>query len=201
MEKFSFLNIKRARYFIIAASVLVLVPLVLSYYVGLTGKILVSTNMTRLDPHFSKTVIYVFDHSYRGAFGITLNRAPPPFQIEKYSLDKVWPNVSVRRGGPVLFPEYEFVIENRRKALTHWRTLPVRVSTYDASTHKDIKTIYLGISSWNMFQLEREVKAGVWDVYQCNVWALLRLNDDLSLWQIFQEQKIDHICTQEKTSH
>lgn len=198
MEKVSFLSIKRARHFIIAASVLVLIPLVLSYYVGLTGKVIVSTSKTRLDPYFAKTVIYIFDHSYRGAFGLVLNQEPPEFQKKKYNLDKMWPDVSLMRGGPVLFPEYEFVIENRKKALTHWRTLPVRVSTYDAAKHEDVDTVYLGVSSWGMSQLEREVKATVWDVYECNVWALLTLHNHINLWNSFQNEEIGNICTKEK---
>lgn len=200
MEKVSFAKLKRAKNFLWLASFLVITPVLVSYYTGLTGKIIVSTDMTRLDPHFNQTVIYIFDNSYLGAHGLVLNREPSPFEFKNYNLTEDWPDTFIFKGGPIFFPKEAVVLLEKQKAINHWRSAPLRVEIYDKEKHADVEHVYLGIASWGAYQLEREVKGGVWTIYSCDVPALLNLFAPLELWSLFQQKKTNDLCVQEKVS-
>jgi putative transcriptional regulator len=129
-----------------------------------------------VDPNFSGSVVYICDHSERGALGLVINR-PTELTLETL-FDRIdlkleiapWKDAPVFFGGPVQ-TERGFVLHGPSKPYSS--TLPI---TPDVSltTSKDVleavasgsgpqkMLVTLGYSGWGAGQLEGEIAANAW---------------------------------------
>ncbi len=130
------------------------------------------------DPSFSKSVIYICEHSPDGAMGIIVNT---PLSLE---LGDVFSNMSITTtnekmvhtpvlaGGP-LQQERGFVIHPTNKS-DHWESSLALNKSLGITTSKDILEaiahdcgpkqiiIALGYSAWESGQLEKEIAQNSW---------------------------------------
>lgn len=134
---------------------------------------------TLRDPHFSRTVTYICDHSASGAFGLIINQ-PSPInlgellqqveQVEPEALARGLRDRTVFSGGPVN-PERGFVIHNGN----HIYASSVRVTDeIMVTTSRDILQalasgeapekflVALGYAGWGAGQLEGELASNSW---------------------------------------
>jgi putative transcriptional regulator len=140
------------------------------------GRLLVATPPLE-DPNFDRTVVYVLEHHDEGALGVIINR-PTPEQLDE-PLDR-WVDLQsspsgVFSGGPV---EPDALI-----ALAYTR-LPIAESTDELSpvsgrvvsadltidpalVAADLEAvrIFRGYAGWGPGQLELEIEAGAWLVF------------------------------------
>ncbi len=129
-----------------------------------------------VDPNFSGSVVYICDHSERGALGLVINR-PTELTLETL-FDRIdlkleiapWKGSPVYFGGPVQ-TERGFVLHGPPKEYSS--TLPI---TEDVSltTSKDVleavaegggpdrMLVTLGYSGWGAGQLESEIAQNAW---------------------------------------
>jgi putative transcriptional regulator len=129
-----------------------------------------------VDPNFSGSVVYVCDHSERGALGLVINR-PTDLTLETL-FDRIdlkleiapWKDTPVYFGGPVQ-TERGFVLHGPAQAYSS--TLPI-TSEISLTTSKDVleavaegagpdrMLVTLGYSGWGAGQLESEIAQNAW---------------------------------------
>jgi putative transcriptional regulator len=128
------------------------------------------------DPNFERSVVYICDHSDRGALGLVINR---PTELNLSTLfDRIdlkleiapWKDTPVYFGGPVQ-TERGFVLHQPPGAYSS--TLPV-TPEISLTTSKDVleavasgagpqkMLVTLGHSGWGAGQLEGEIAANAW---------------------------------------
>ena len=128
------------------------------------------------DPNFSGSVVYICDHSERGALGLVINR---PTELSLSTLfDRIdlkleiapWKDTPVYFGGPVQ-TERGFVLHVPPGSYSS--TLPV-TPEISLTTSKDVleavaegsgpqkMLVTLGYSGWGAGQLEGEIAANAW---------------------------------------
>ena len=128
------------------------------------------------DPHFSKTLTYICEHSERGAIGLVINR---PIDItvghlfEQVNIqlkDDAMSNEPVHFGGPVKV-ECGFVLH---QPLGDWNSTLKIDAEIGLTTSKDILEaiaegvgpaqvlVTLGYAGWSAGQLEEEIKLNGW---------------------------------------
>ncbi len=128
------------------------------------------------DPNFSGSVVYICDHSARGALGLVINR--PTDLLLATLFDRIdlkleiapWKDTPVFFGGPVQ-TERGFVLHPATSAYSS--TLPV-TPEISLTTSKDVleavaqgsgpqkMLVTLGYSGWGAGQLEGEIAANAW---------------------------------------
>lgn len=128
------------------------------------------------DPNFSGAVVYICDHSSRGALGLVINR--PTDLLLATLFDRIdlkleiapWKDVPVFFGGPVQ-TERGFVLHVAHSSYSS--TLPV-TPEISLTTSKDVleavalgsgpqkMLVTLGYSGWGAGQLEGEIAANAW---------------------------------------
>jgi putative transcriptional regulator len=138
-----------------------------------------------MDALFAKSVIYVCEHSERGALGLVINK-PASLCLselfEKVSLPLLRQDLSespVYQGGPVQV-ERGFVLHEPQPALDDGPSNPVYASTLsipgglDMTTSRDVLEaiangsgpqkvlVSMGYSAWGQGQLETELGANAW---------------------------------------
>lgn len=127
------------------------------------------------DPHFSRTVTLICEHSDQGAMGIIINRPMDLNLRDVLTQMNIDPrdlqfDMPVHLGGPVNNNQ-GFVLH---EPLGHWQsTLPINV-TLGVSTSRDILEavaqnrgpdrylLALGYAGWSPGQLEREIADNAW---------------------------------------
>jgi putative transcriptional regulator len=129
-----------------------------------------------VDPNFSGSVVYICDHSERGALGLVINR-PTELTLETL-FDRIdlkleiapWKDSPVFFGGPVQ-TERGFVLHGPPKAYSS--TLPIAPDV-SLTTSKDVleavaggsgpdkMLVTLGYSGWGAGQLESEIAQNAW---------------------------------------
>jgi putative transcriptional regulator len=129
-----------------------------------------------VDPNFAGSVVYVCDHSERGALGLVINR-PTELTLETL-FDRIdlkleiapWKTSPVYFGGPVQ-TERGFVLH--RPAKSYSSTLPI-TDDVSLTTSKDVleavadgsgpdkMLVTLGYSGWGAGQLESEIAQNAW---------------------------------------
>lgn len=128
------------------------------------------------DPNFDRAVVYICDHSERGALGLVINR---PTDLSLSTLfDRIdlkleiapWKDTPVFFGGPVQ-TERGFVLHLAPSSYSS--TLPV-TPEISLTTSKDVleavaqgsgppkMLVTLGYSGWGAGQLEGEIAANAW---------------------------------------
>jgi len=129
-----------------------------------------------VDPNFTGSVVYICDHSERGALGLVINR---PTELTLESLfDRIdlkleiapWKDSPVYFGGPVQ-TERGFVLHGPAKPYSS--TLPITPEVA-LTTSKDVleavaegagpdkMLVTLGYSGWGAGQLESEIAQNAW---------------------------------------
>lgn len=130
------------------------------------------------DPNFSKSVIYICEHSPDGAMGIVVN-TPLNLELGDVFANMNIPNINNRishtpvlAGGP-LQQERGFVIHRINKT-EHWESSLALNKSLGITTSKDILEavaadrgpsqiiIALGYSGWESGQLEKEIAQNSW---------------------------------------
>ncbi|MGB2815640.1 MAG: YqgE/AlgH family protein [Burkholderiaceae bacterium] len=129
-----------------------------------------------VDPNFSGSVVYICDHSERGALGLVINR-PTELTLETL-FDRIdlkleiapWKSSPVYFGGPVQ-TERGFVLHGPAKAYSS--TLPITPEV-SLTTSRDVleavaegsgpdkMLVTLGYSGWGAGQLESEIAQNAW---------------------------------------
>ncbi|HHQ14828.1 MAG TPA: YqgE/AlgH family protein [Chromatiales bacterium] len=142
---------------------------------NLTGHLLIAMP-AMLDPNFSRSVIYICEHSDQGSLGLVINR-PTDMELgtvfEQLSLTAADPDVArtpILAGGPVS-QERGFVIHD---ACPDWESTIEVGNALFVTTSRDILTaiaagqgpdhalLALGYAGWGAGQLEQELSANAW---------------------------------------
>ncbi|MET0626995.1 MAG: YqgE/AlgH family protein [Acidimicrobiia bacterium] len=140
-----------------------------------SGQLLVAAP-SLLDPNFSRTVVFMVDHTTDGALGVVLNR---PSDTGVDELLPEWRSMvvapaSVFIGGPVQVDDAVIGLGRRRSSgglggLDGWQQLlgPVGsvdfgMDALDASSHLDGVRVFAGYAGWGPGQLESELAQGGW---------------------------------------
>lgn len=142
---------------------------------SLSGRLLVATPALR-DPNFERTVVLLIAHEDAGALGVVLNRAtevPVAEVLGGWGALAGEPAV-VFEGGPVQ-PESAICLARTRPGvarLNGFTRVSGAVGTVDLSGDPDVLRpgvlgvrVFAGYAGWERGQLEAEIKAGSWFVF------------------------------------
>ncbi len=174
---------KIRHYFLFAAIMIAITP-ILSLYTGKTGQILIATDKLD-DARFSKTVIYITHHSLKGAHGIVLNKKMKD-ATNLYKLK----NIDIYNGGPLKHDDAKYIIINRPKSSSQWQSQPITVKEINPlkSSNKEIDSVYIGFAGWGPFQLEQEIKQGLWRALPYNANIIDSPLSSEELWRSLAEK-------------
>jgi putative transcriptional regulator len=131
------------------------------------------------DPNFDRTVVYVLDHGELGAVGVVLNRADDPDLPVDDGLEALsaWehlltPPGRVFAGGPVATDALIALATGDGRHEEAWGPVTDEVGTVDLSLAPDEVAdridqvrIFRGYAGWGPGQLEGEIDAGAWMVF------------------------------------
>ncbi len=138
------------------------------------GCVLLS-HKTMADPNFSDTIVLICHYNEEGAYGLVLNRVSHmPLSEVFNSLDFHQKGVKkVFIGGPVQEGELQIIQHSEESVLEatqlasnihlggHWTEID-RILNLNPPKIR----LFLGYSGWGAQQLELEIQAGGWEVYQ-----------------------------------
>jgi putative transcriptional regulator len=143
---------------------------------SMTGQLLVATP-TLKDPNFDRTVVLLVAHEPGGALGVVLNRAT---EVPVSDVLGTWGEMAgdpavLFEGGPVQ-PESAICLARMRpgtkRRVTGFHQVAGAVGTVDLSADPDRLRdsvagirVFAGYSGWSPGQLEEEVAAGSWFVF------------------------------------
>ncbi|HET9516476.1 MAG TPA: YqgE/AlgH family protein, partial [Actinoplanes sp.] len=143
---------------------------------SMTGRLLVAAP-TLKDPNFDRTVVLLVAHEPGGALGVVLNRAT---EVPVSDVLGAWGELArepavLFEGGPVQ-PESAICLARIRPGTTRrvagFHRVAGAVGTVDLSTDPDQLRVsvaglrvFAGYSGWSPGQLEDEVAAGAWFVF------------------------------------
>lgn len=147
--------------------------------INLTNQFLIAMPHMMANSTFSETVVYLCDHSDRGALGLVINR---PTNIDLQALFcridlklEIEPllHVPVYFGGPVQ-PERGFVLHEALQGINYTSSMLVAGSGLEMTTSKDVLEavangegperflLTLGHAGWGAGQLEEEISKNGW---------------------------------------
>jgi putative transcriptional regulator len=131
-----------------------------------------------MDPHFSKTVTYLFEHTENGAAGIIINQPCSTLRLgellEQIDLYTNYPEIAaslVFMGGPVC-TDQTFILHDDKN--THCKnTVTINETIFLSTSSEILKTISnnkgptnslvaLGCCTWGPMQLETELAQNYW---------------------------------------
>ena len=143
---------------------------------SMTGQLLVATP-TLKDPNFDRTVVLLVAHETGGALGVVLNRATevPVAEVLGNWGELAGDPAVLFEGGPVQ-PESAICLARTRpevkKRVTGFHTVAGALGTVDLSADPDRLRdsvagirVFAGYSGWSGGQLEEEIAAGSWFVF------------------------------------
>jgi putative transcriptional regulator len=149
------------------------------------GSILLSREMLE-DPNFKNTLVLVCMYKSDGIFGLVCNRPSHMPLSEVFNVDSIYKyqKRNIYIGGPCR-QETLHIIQITDKAANHAYKVGQKVflggewESLEAILAEDISTtrLFLGYSGWAPGQLEDEIKAGAWEVYNVD------LNKFLMQWK------------------
>ena len=177
-----------ARIYLICGIALIVLPTLLSFYSGQTGKFLIYTG-TRKGP-FHESVVYIIRHGIGGAVGVIINQPVPTRDFRQDFPELSW-NVDLYKGGPVAYTDVNFLLlesKTRRNGLAFYQAGDLSTENPGLKTRMDSRVnekpyrLYLGYSGWNMFQLEREIRRGTWEVIDYDAGLMFNTPPD-EVWQ------------------
>ena len=154
------------------------------------GRLLVATPPLG-DPNFDRTVVYMLEHSRLGAVGVVINRVDSAVTdaddlVETFDLAALreWRPLlalpaTVFLGGPVGADSLIALARGVGRSDEGWGAVTPTIGTVDlsltpdeAAERIDSVRIYRGYAGWSGGQLDAEIDAGAWMVFEC-------LDDDL----------------------
>lgn len=152
---------------------------------SLAGKFLIA-DPTLLDPHFTRSVVLMVQHTAEGAMGLVINR---PTEL---SLKDAWKQVdegdcpldgTIHRGGPCEGP---LMVLHRQSKLSDLR---VTAKLYMSASEERVKELvsrgirpskfFVGYAGWSAGQLEKELGEGGWLVQPLEAREVFRTSEDL----------------------
>ncbi|MEX0847511.1 MAG: YqgE/AlgH family protein [Ilumatobacteraceae bacterium] len=160
------------------------------------GRLLVATPPLG-DPNFDRTVVYMLEHGDIGAVGVIVNRLADLADLvdlddrapdvgdawERAALSDWRPLLSepavVFLGGPVATDSLIAIARGIGRNDEAWGTVTDSLGTVDLSLAPDEAAeqidrvrIFRGYAGWSVGQLDAEIEAGAWMVFEC-------IDDDL----------------------
>lgn len=145
-----------------------------------SGSVLVARSEL-LDPNFEASVVMICVYNNDGVYGLVLNRVSHmPISEIFDGFAGLTSKKAVRMGGPVEQDELQILqltdspMEEAYQVVPglyvggKWQSIEQIVSTENPQT-----ILFLGYSGWGQQQLETEILAGAWDVYNVDVTKLL----------------------------
>jgi putative transcriptional regulator len=145
-----------------------------------TGSVLFSLESLR-DPEFDMTLVLLCAYSNEGAYGLVLNRLSHMPVSEIFNgFGGISKHKDIYIGGPVQQEELQIVQVTKTPADGafeiaenvfiggKWDGLNEIIQENSVTTR-----MFLGYSGWGAGQLEMEIKAGAWDVYNVDIVKLL----------------------------
>ena len=129
-----------------------------------------------LDENFSRTVIFLCEHSEEGTVGFVLNQ-PTALQLSDVVEDYNFAGQAIFQGGPVehdtlhMLHNIPEVLEGKRViSELYWGGMFEELSTLAKPAHQKDSRIkmFLGYSGWSPGQLEKELEEGSWLVAEAN---------------------------------
>ena len=164
------------------------------YHESTKGFFIVATNKSQ-DPRFKNTVIVMLDHDNKGALGVVINKPLGTFKIgsllknlnindnskkELYNFE-----VPIYWGGPLDNNKILILHSNDYKNQNTKNYKDISVTNdykalLDIARKKGPKNslIILGISAWNIGQLEGEIDKGRWNLSEINENILFEKNNE-----------------------
>ncbi|MBG0563096.1 YqgE/AlgH family protein [Actinoplanes aureus] len=143
---------------------------------SMTGQLLVATP-TLKDPNFDRTVVLLVAHETGGALGVVLNRATevPVSEVLGNWGELAGDPAVLFEGGPVQ-PESAICLARTRpevkKRVSGFHPVSGSLGTLDLSVDPDRMRenvagirVFAGYSGWSAGQLEEEIAAGSWFVF------------------------------------
>ncbi len=133
--------------------------------------ILLIANPFLKDPNFSRTVIFLCEHSDEGSFGFVLNKRLPK-TLEELVPDLTATNFPVYEGGPVqrdtlhFLHQYPQLISGGEEVMQNvfwggnFESLLINFKNNDI--HKSRIRFFIGYSGWSEGQLNEEMKEESW---------------------------------------
>lgn len=145
-----------------------------------TGSILLAREVLK-DPNFDSTVVLICVYSSEGSYGLVLNR---PAHMPLSEIFDGFKRADIKReifiGGPVGQEEMQvlqitdepvegsFQVAPKVYLGGQWEGIGHMIEADPVNTF-----LYLGYSGWGPSQLESEISAGAWDVYNVDVEKVL----------------------------
>ncbi|MEI6495720.1 MAG: YqgE/AlgH family protein [Actinomycetota bacterium] len=139
------------------------------------------------DPNFDRTVVFMIEHNVEGAVGVVLNRPDPTFDLDDLvdadvtgitdDCFQLWqPFIAepaqVFLGGPVGLESMIALAAGSPTAAADWQVIGSMFGTVDlsraphhAAPGVQYVRIFRGYSGWAPGQLEAEISAGGWMVF------------------------------------
>jgi putative transcriptional regulator len=164
---------RSSRTFFYVALFFVMLPTLLDFYKGEMGRLIVATT-PNADRDFSASVVYIAEHTWKGAMGFVVNqrmKSDDPV-IPKYLSGR---NLPIYRGGPVEFPDKVFVLEKTEEGAkgNFLQVMPfekivaerpdiLEQIAQEQKEGSDRYRIYLGYAGWGSSQMEMEFMRGAW---------------------------------------
>ena len=149
------------------------------------GCILLSKEMLE-DPNFNNTLVLICMYKKNGIFGLVCNRPSHMPLSEVFNVDPIFKSQkrNIYIGGPCQQETLQ-IIQITDNAANHAYKIGQKVylggewDSLEAILSEDIATtrLFLGYSGWAPGQLEEEIKAGAWEVYNVD------LNKFLMQWK------------------
>lgn len=168
-----------------------------------TGAVLLARDILK-DPNFDSTIVLVCVYSSEGSYGLVLNR---PAHMPLSEIFEGFENSTIKRevfvGGPVRQEEIQvlqltdepiegaFRISSRVFLGGDWDGIGHMIEADPATTR-----LFLGYSGWGPGQLESEISAGAWDVFNVDIEKLLKedvaklMSDPKQLGQYLQTLQV-----------
>ncbi len=151
------------------------------------GSVLLSGEALK-DPNFDSSVVLICVHNSEGTYGLVLNRvAHMPLGEIFEGLNSLQLNREIFMGGPVRQEELQILQITNNAAEGAFEILPGyylggKWDDFSQIIESDPASVkfFLGYSGWSPGQLESEIKAGAWYVYNVALEKLFAHTEKLS---------------------
>jgi|GEM_PF-1722263 len=152
--------------FLLLGAFFILLPSSFLLFCGEQGRVFIVTPVA-IDPQFSQTILYMFEHTIDGAEALVINRPYPDEKKNKLPSYLTQRKIPLFWGGPVGDTDMIFIMklngENRpnvKKFDTWVIDDPLILDKIEKSPLK--YRIYIGSANWQALQFEMERLADIW---------------------------------------
>jgi putative transcriptional regulator len=162
----------------------------------LTGKVLVA-RPSILDPMFTKSVVFIHEHSTRGTAGLILNKRLATNTKDicaSKGFEGNFPREPVYSGGPVntrgivLFHSADWRVSNTMRVNSQCciSSDDMMLFKYTQGDTPRYYRFFAGMSIWHPAQIQQEIKANNWLITQLDIDTIFE-TDHRHLWDIAVE--------------